>query len=297
MYLASQVLGNESRRTVADFDLLVDASDGAAYILLTLYAHGQGHVHRSGNDIRLFRLTPDFANFTQHNTLLRGVPDLVEVPVLFQRRGTVYALTGGCSCFGLHGAGVSYATAPHPLGPYTQRSATLDPGCDLFKRASCLDAGPAGDPRGPNATGNCRPVTQAQQNFVIQYPTRNAATGAPDTGFIWTGDRWGSAPDGLKSMDPQTWAPLTFDDSQTPPAIVPLAWHDAFTINLTTPLKSDDAGVGGIGGGRRQVRRQVEDSHLPAEEPSGYARVEALRATAVRSAPTAEGSNCYSTDF
>ena len=71
----------------------------------------------------------------------------------------------------------------------------------------------------------CRPVLQAQQNSVIRYPTPGGGTG-----YIWTGDRWQQAPDGLFAHDPQTWAPLEFDDSTG--AILPMAWHDNFTIEI-----------------------------------------------------------------
>ena len=47
----------------------------------------------------------------------------------FKRDGVYYAMTGGCTCFGLGGAGVVVNTALAPLGPWTTRSTSLDPGC------------------------------------------------------------------------------------------------------------------------------------------------------------------------
>ena len=57
------------------------------------------------------------------------------------------------------------------------------------------------------------------------------------TRFIWTGDRWqtgangtGAPPPGLKGWDYQTWLPLEWDDSATPPLPTPLQWVDSFEL-------------------------------------------------------------------
>ena len=95
-------------------------------------------------------------------------------------------MLGGCTCCGKYGSGAAYATAAHPLGPYTFDSARgqIDPGCNISRAdANCYDVGPKGpsqgavfknngswpNPAGPKASGDCKPVTQAQQNFMIQY--------------------------------------------------------------------------------------------------------------------------------
>jgi hypothetical protein len=89
---SASVLGHGGKRTVGDFDILVDESDRnrSAYMVLTHYVHGQGHpVHNTtGNDMLIFKLTPDCLNFTIQSTLLTGIPDLIEAPSLFQRRNT-----------------------------------------------------------------------------------------------------------------------------------------------------------------------------------------------------------------
>ena len=43
---------------------------------------------------------------------------------------------------GLYGAGVNVLTAPHPLGPWTNVTATLDPGCAMWKQSTCFEKGP-----------------------------------------------------------------------------------------------------------------------------------------------------------
>lgn len=164
-------------------------------------------------------------------------PKLVEAPDMIKRKvhgeDLYYALLGGCTCFGFHGSGAAYLTASHPLGPYTHRSSVLDPGCNITATRDCFDVGPKGYSQernsynattsSHNATGICRPVLQAQQNFVIQYPSLSGV------GYIWTGDRWNAAPDKLFGHDPQTWAPMTFDEEG---ALLPMAFHDNFTIEL-----------------------------------------------------------------
>ena len=130
----------------------------------------------------------------------------------------MFALLGGCTCFGLYGSGVAYLTAPSPLGPYTLRSSKLDPGCDISATASCYDTGHG---------KTCMPVLGAQQNDVIEYIAADNSTQ-----YIWTGDRWQTAPHHVFGEDPQTWAPLEFDDEEDPPRIRPMRWRDSFTIDL-----------------------------------------------------------------
>ena len=219
-----------------DMTLFLD-DDGSAYTVVTQLRHGAGP-----RDMVVFKLASDFLGFAAANEtsgVLPG-PKLVEAPDMIKRKGTYYVLLGGCTCFGKHGSGVAYLAASSPLGPYTHQSSTLDPGCDISATPDCYDVGPKGPSQGGpghNASGHCRPVLQAQQNFVIQYPTAGGGVG-----YIWTGDRWMSAPDkpvALFAHDFQTWAPLEFDDDADAGgggggggAILPMAWHDSFTIDL-----------------------------------------------------------------
>ena len=72
----------------------------------------------------------------------------------------------------------------------------------------------------------CNPVSQAQQNFVIEVPLANGSSA-----WVWTGDRWQQSPDGTYAEQPQTWLPLYFDDAG---GIIPLQWVDEFTLDVAT---------------------------------------------------------------
>jgi hypothetical protein len=61
---------------------------------------------------------------------------------------------------------------------------------------------------GPYAKQNTFPSTSSQQTFIVSYPDGN---GQP--AFIYIGDRWQSAPDGIKGHDFTVFAPLSFDAS------------------------------------------------------------------------------------
>ena len=70
-------------------------------------------------------------------------------------------------------------------------------------------------------------ATRAQQNFVIRVP--GASGGDGDATFVWTGDRWQQAPDGLKGHEGQFWAPLSFDEQGR---IGEVRWVDAFNLTV-----------------------------------------------------------------
>lgn len=193
---------------IGDFALLVDV-DGAAYAILTHGIDGAGF-----REMIVFKLAADFLNFTATRTPVLPGPHLVEAPAFFRRGSTYYALLGGCTCMGLYGGGVAVLTAPAPLGPWTNVTATLDPGCPMERQSTCFQMGP-GD--------ICNPVTQAQQNFVIEVPLASG-----ETAWVWTGDRWQQSPDGTFAQQPQTWLPLSFVGD----AIQPLQWVDSFTLDV-----------------------------------------------------------------
>ena len=78
---------------------------------------------------------------------------------MFRRGDTYYALLGGCTCMGLYGGGVAVLTAKHPLGPWINVTATLDPGCPMMKQTTCFEMGP------PGGSAVCNPVTQVFNSF------------------------------------------------------------------------------------------------------------------------------------
>lgn len=90
---------------------------------------------------------------------------------------------------GLYGGGVAVLTAKHPLGPWTNVTSTLDPGCPMEKQTTCFEMGPG---------AVCNPVTQAQQNYVISVPLANGSTA-----YVWTGAF--DSPHFLKLFEQTVW--------------------------------------------------------------------------------------------
>lgn len=182
-----------------DFSLFVD-TDGAAY--LAYDAWGNNH------QITIERLTDDY-----HDTLGAAAttgpltPNSNEAAALFERDGTYYLTYGNTCCFCHTGSNAHVQTASHPMGPWT------DAGYDIDGSAKSAI-------RPYNSTAG------AQQNAVFRFISGGSVA------YMWTGDRWGSAPDGLKSHDVQFWQPLKFDDSVSPPAIAPLRWADSFSLTM-----------------------------------------------------------------
>ena len=80
----------------------------------------------------------------------------------------------------------------------------------------------------PNDLFNGREI-KAQCNYVIEI--KHDSSGNSD--YLYTGDLWSSAPDGLKSHDIQYWSPpMEFDDSVHPPTIKTLTFVNNFTLNM-----------------------------------------------------------------
>ena len=77
------------------------------------------------------QLAPDFLSGVRAGETFG--PGFIEAPSMFKRKGIYYAMTAGCTCFGLGGAGIVVNTAPSPLGPWTTRTVSLDPGCPVGK--------------------------------------------------------------------------------------------------------------------------------------------------------------------
>lgn len=143
---------------------------------------------------------------------------------------------------GLYGGGVAVLTALNPMGPWTNLTALLDPGCPMEEQRCGRKLGATvvspdlvpfpSPPRSPACStcfqmgpGNiCNPVSQAQQNFVIEVPLANGSSA-----WVWTGDRWQQSPDGTYAEQPQTWLPLYFDEAG---GILPLQWVDEFTLDV-----------------------------------------------------------------
>ena len=99
----------------------------------------------------------------------------VEAPMMFKRGSTYYAVFGSCCCYCGAGSQVSVYTAQQPLGPYSKQA------------------------------GGPLPNLFSQSTDIFSYVD---STGSAQ--FMYVGDHWQSAPDGLKSHDFTVWAPLSF---------------------------------------------------------------------------------------
>ena len=188
-----------------DFTLLVD--DGVGYLAYDAWSNGHA--------VTVERLDAAFYNGAASPPAPPLSPKGNEAPLLFKRNGWYYLLFGHTCCFCSTGAGARVLVSPHPLGNWT------DTGVDI-------------NPVRPGWFAQDH-VIKSQNNFVFAASTRPPPDGSTSGGnvtYVFTADRWQSAPDKLKSHDLQYWAPLTFDDSKTPPAIAPLVWTDSFVLDL-----------------------------------------------------------------
>jgi hypothetical protein len=118
-----------------------------------------------GHSMSVERLTPNFTASlgAAASSGLFGDGN-VEAPALFKRGATYIALFGSCCCYCGGGSPVKAYTASSPLGPWAQQP------------------------------GGALPSLVSQATDVFAYTD---AAGAQQ--FIYIGDHWQSAPDGLKS--------------------------------------------------------------------------------------------------
>lgn len=208
----SRVMRNLQVGGVGDFALLVDNGGSSAYIAYDAWDNG----HR----VRIEQLNKEWTASLPGAAATTG--DLsaagVEAPILFERRGWYYLIYGSTCCFCAEGGSATVQVARHPLGPWAPL------GVDLNKW---------------NTRTHCGRAVPSQNNYVAQV-----ATSSGELEYLFMGDLWTSAPDGLKSHDLQYWAPLKFDDDASPPTIAPLVWIDGFEIDVAGAAPSAVAPVG-----------------------------------------------------
>lgn len=210
---------NVSRANCGDFDLFVD-NDGAGYVIYTC-----GHI------MGIDALSEDYLSSTGRTSALFPTY-FVEAPVMFRRGATYFALFGSCCCFCRQGSGAMVHTATSALGPWTLVNSSSLPDGDVVcaRPATSSQSGSAlpsptdtpdqgcayqgaGAPRADNVS-----TARSQQNSLIHLA---------DGRIIWTGNRWGQSPDGIKGHEPQAWLPLIFNDAGD---IEPIVWKDTFDI-------------------------------------------------------------------
>lgn len=151
--------------------------------------------------------------------------EFVEAPAFFKRKGVYYALFGNCCCFCASGSGIGVYTATAPLGPYTYHdnvgcTAPVSDGCGCGMNHRLSN--------GTQCNSYGKSLTKAQQNFVIQVPDPSSPGSIQ---YVWTGDMWQSAADGIKAHDLQYWSVLEFDDTVSPPLPKQFVWEDTISFN------------------------------------------------------------------
>ena len=125
------------------------------------------------------------------------------------------------------GSPVTVYTAARPLGPYTAQG-VLDP--PAARGAAAVEAGAATTSRAARLGKAAAPLrdapcsAHAQQSNIFAY-----TDGGGGAQFLWYGDRWQSAPDGVKGHDFTYWSPLGFAADGN---ITAFAWVDNFTITV-----------------------------------------------------------------
>ena len=233
-----------------DFDIFVDG-DGAGYLIYTAVA--------GGHTMAVERLTDDYLQSAARSSGPSNVSSglfgnvFVEAPAMFKRNGVYFALFGNCCCFCGQGSGIGVYSASTPLGPWRYHdnvgclaNTTLTNGCGCGMnhdinmqtgRTTNLPSFPAGKARGVTATTaaatTCNfygdSLTKAQQNFVIRIPQKDGSVE-----YVWTGDRWQSAADGVKAHDLQYWAVLQFQEDPGSGIEIPVqfVWEDSIQINV-----------------------------------------------------------------
>jgi len=191
--LVTTVIKTLAYDNTGDFALFVD-DDGKAYIIYTAHIQGYDTTHQ----MSIEQLSDDYT-YTLGSAYSSGFfgASFVEAPTMFKRDNLYYASFGSCCCYCKSGSAPGVYTSSKPLGPYTTQT----------------------------SLGN---AMSSQQTNVLPYKTNQS--GSIVMGYLWQGDRWQSAPDGIKGHDFSYWQPLSFDSQGRIQS--PLVWVDSFTIDV-----------------------------------------------------------------
>eukprot|EP00658_Telonema_sp_P-2_P024594 TRINITY_DN19882_c0_g1_i1.p2 TRINITY_DN19882_c0_g1~~TRINITY_DN19882_c0_g1_i1.p2 ORF type:complete len:269 (+),score=51.89 TRINITY_DN19882_c0_g1_i1:83-889(+) len=184
-----------------DFALYGPGEDGKAYIMYNAYDHrGSGQGSNSVD-----QLSGDFTTSSLvWSGFFAGGTGGDEAQVMLERDGVWYAIVASDCCFCAGGSSAIVYRASSPMGPWV--------------RGRDLNAAPTG-----------ARTLAAQQAFVLEVPGSGS-----ESRFLWAGDRWQSAVDGLKSHDDQVWVPLEFDEDGW---IAPLQWAPKWELPLRVQLE------------------------------------------------------------
>jgi hypothetical protein len=193
---ASKTLANGN---VGDFALFVD-DDAIAYIIYT--SHIVNQPGKPTHQMSVERLAGDYLSSlgATANSGFFG-ESYVEAPTMFKRGSTYYALFGYCCCYCQQGSAVFAYQSNDPLGPWT-----------------CAIAGSG------SQCGQLSAAIPAQQTNVLPFKD-----GHGQQQFMWQGDRWQSAPDGIKGHDMTYWGLMTWNSSGV---LQPLQFEKTFTLGM-----------------------------------------------------------------
>ncbi len=216
-------------KSPGDCSLFVD-DDGTGYCIYTDMADGYA--------VQVERLTPDFLSSTGETSSIMAKG--VEAPVLFRRGNIYYALCGPLCNDAAKGSDVQVFTARSALGPFATQffaninrkwDATASPPPPLATtptgrlNTNALLEGVRGNSLVVSSSASI-PTIPAQQTWVAKIPI----AGVPM--YIWIGDLWGSAPDGIKGHDLQFWSsPLAFSNDGE---ILPMRYFANWSITVTS---------------------------------------------------------------
>jgi sucrose-6-phosphate hydrolase SacC (GH32 family) len=177
-----------------DFNLFADPNTGDAYVIYT--AHIQGN-YALTHQMSVEKLTPDFLG-TEGLSANSGFFGqwYVEAPAMFYDNGIYYAVFGACCCYCQSGSPVYVHTATNPLGPYT------------------------------NITTPITSAIPAQQTNIMPY-----YSGTGKIQYLWMGDRWQSAPDGIKGHDFVYIGQIVFNGT----TIEPIPFDSKFILDVYIP--------------------------------------------------------------
>ena len=202
----------KSQGSCGDFTIFVDKKDGQGYIMYGCNYY-MGIEMLTDSYYHSLGISEGNKNATAPGGYFNGnlFPDyFVEAPVMFERGGIYYTMYGHCCCFCYQGSGIIVYTATSPMGPWKESGGNLAcvPPGEVTMPTSALGVKGAPTP-GQGCLYNGSDyvsTTKAQQNFVIEVPNASG-----ESTFVWTGDLWQQAPDGIKGHEGQFWSPLKFD--------------------------------------------------------------------------------------
>ena len=174
---------------IGDFNLFQDDNGKDAYVIYTSHITGSGPTHLMSVE----KLSANYQSSlgAQASSGYFGQSG-VEAPAMFKRNGIYYTVFGNCCCYCKSGGPATYYTSESPLGPY--------------KTGQVISA-----------------AIPSQQTHIFSFLSPKG------TQYMWQGDRWQSAPDGIKGHDFTYWQPLEFSSSGS---ITPMKFTNSFMVDV-----------------------------------------------------------------